>query len=77
MTGLTHPHGLTSAHGSLFIVDVGTRSLVQVPLAGGDHEVIAVELPVGVNGGGLRKTLNGLRKSSPAPSPSSRGSLRP
>ena len=67
VSGLTHPQGLTSARGSLFIIDVGTRSLVQVPLAGGNRQVIATDLPVGVEGGGLRKTLNGLPEMIPGP----------
>jgi sugar lactone lactonase YvrE len=66
-TGLTHPQGLTSAGANLFVVDVGSKELLRAPLTGGDPEVIARGLPVGVDGGGLRKTLNGLPEMIPGP----------
>jgi sugar lactone lactonase YvrE len=67
VSGLTHPQGLASAGGNIFVVDVGTKELVQAPLAGGSRRVIATELPVGVPDGGLRKTLNGLPEMIPGP----------
>lgn len=67
VTGLTHPQGLTSADGHLFVVDVGSKELLRVPLGGGGPEVIASGLPVGVPGGGLRRVLNGLPEMIPGP----------
>ena len=62
VSGLTHPQGLTSARGSLFIIDVGTRSLVRVPLAGGNRQVIATELPVGSKAAGFGRRSMACRR---------------
>ena len=49
--GLTYPQGITSVGECLFVIDVGTRKLIQAPLAGGRSRVVAAGLPVGVEGG--------------------------
>jgi sugar lactone lactonase YvrE len=57
LDGLTKPQGI-AAHGqSLYVLDVGTKQLIECDLAGGSRQIIAGDLPVGAPPGVIPKVL--------------------
>lgn len=57
---LKTPQGLVVHDGKLFIVDVGSKELVEYNLAGGDRRSIAFDLPVGAPSGVVPKPLKSI-----------------
>jgi len=58
--GLHRPQGIAVADGSLYIVDAGSKELVQFDLAGGQRTILASGLPVGAPPGVEPKPLLGM-----------------
>jgi sugar lactone lactonase YvrE len=58
--GLERPHGIAERDGKLYVVDVGTKSLVAYDLKSKSRHTIATDLPVGAPIGVTPKPLRGL-----------------
>jgi sugar lactone lactonase YvrE len=58
--GLADPQGLALSGSNLYVVDVGAKELVEIPLAGGARRAVASSLPVGAPVGVIAKKLGGV-----------------
>ena len=58
--GLKRPEGIAVAGGKLYVVDTGTKEVVEHDLAIGSHRTIASHLPVGTPPGVIVKPLGGI-----------------
>jgi sugar lactone lactonase YvrE len=67
LSGLVNPHGLALRGESLFVLDRGAKSVLQLTLATGHAETIASGLPVGAEPGLLPKVLPGIADLLPGP----------
>ncbi|BBZ36126.1 gluconolaconase [Mycolicibacterium confluentis] len=60
LDGLVTPQGITTRRGRVFVVDAGTKSVVEFDPASGSSSVIAAGLPVGAAPGVTPKPLLGM-----------------
>lgn len=60
LDGLRKPHGLAFSRGKLFVLDIGTKALIELDTASGTHRTIASHLPVGAPAGVVIKPLGGV-----------------
>jgi hypothetical protein len=60
LDGLQQPQGLAISGGRLYIVDAGSKKLIECDVAGGGSRVIASQLPVGAPPGVTPKVLGAI-----------------
>jgi hypothetical protein len=60
LDGLEQPHGIAERDGELYVLDVGTKSLIAYDLKKKSRSTIATDLPVGAPLGVTPKPLRGL-----------------
>jgi sugar lactone lactonase YvrE len=65
--GLSRPQGIAFAGFSLYVLDRGSHSLVEISCSSGDHTSIADNLPVGMSGSLRANTLPGIADLMPGP----------
>jgi len=65
--GLSRPQGIAFADGSLYVLDRGSHSLVEISCSSGDQTSIADNLPVGMSGSLRANTLPGIADLMPGP----------
>jgi sugar lactone lactonase YvrE len=58
--GLGDPQGIAISGANLYVIDVKTKELVEIPLAGGKRRVVASNLPVGAPPGVIPTLLGGV-----------------
>jgi sugar lactone lactonase YvrE len=61
---LGEPHGLALADGKLYVVDVGSKTLLGLDVDSGSVEILARDLPVGAPPGVVAPTLNAIGELS-------------
>lgn len=66
-SGLSRPQGIAISAGKLFVLDRGIHSLIGIDPAGGQQEIVASNLPVGLSGGLRANTLPGIADLMPGP----------
>ena len=67
LEGLSEPHGITEIKGNIFVVDRGSHRLIRFDSHGGDIEIVAHQLPVGISGEMRVNTLPGIKDLMPGP----------